>query len=195
MYVRNSIKYNKKINIIHPGEYYVSKKDEIISTVLGSCVAVCFHDPVNRVSGMNHFMLPGKMSETDILDDRSAKYGITAINDLLHHICKRGAVKEYLSAKIFGGGHVTDMTMNHMSVADDNIRLAKLMIEMEDIPIVEIDVGDIYTRKLYMDVKTGVVFLKKTSRMDVFEKINMRELEFIRSRNKYDEQNKGIDCR
>jgi chemotaxis protein CheD len=193
MYIRNSIKYNKKINIIHPGEYYASRRDEIISTVLGSCVAVCFHDPINRVSGMNHFMLPGRVSEDDLSEDRRAKYGITAINDLLHHICKRGAVKEYLSAKIFGGGHVTNTSMDHSTIANDNIRLAKLMMEMEDIPIVEIDVGDIYTRKLLMDVKTGVVFLKKTRRTDIFEKINYRDLEFIKNRYEYNEQNKSVN--
>jgi chemotaxis protein CheD len=193
MYVRQSIKYNKKINIIHPGEYYASRRDEIISTVLGSCVAVCFHDPINRVSGMNHFMLPGRVSEADLLDDTTAKYGITAINDLLHHICKRGAVKEYLSAKIFGGGHVTNMSMDHSTIANDNIRLAKIMIEMEDIPIVEIDVGDIYTRKLLMDVKTGVVFLKKTSRADIFEKIYSRDLEFIKNGYEYNKQNKSVN--
>jgi chemotaxis protein CheD len=195
MYVRTSKKYNKNINIIQPGEYYVSGKDEIISTVLGSCVAVCFHDPINRVSGMNHFMLPGRVSESDFLNARSAKYGITAISDLLHQTCKLGAGKGNLNAKIFGGGHITGANMDHSSIPEDNIRLAKLMIEMEDIPIVEIDVGGNYTRKLLMDVKTGVVFLKKTSKNDIIQKIYSRDMEFIKSWNENYEQNKGADSR
>ena len=67
------------------------------------------------------------------------------------------------------------------------------MIEMEDIPIIEIDVGDIYTRKLLMDVKTGVVFIKKTSRTDIFEKIYYRDMEFIKNRYEYDGQNKSVN--
>lgn len=86
MYIKNSNKYKKRINVIQPGEYFVSDKDEMISTLLGSCVSVCLHDPVRFISGMNHFMLPGKISESDIYSDKSAKFGITAINYLIHQI-------------------------------------------------------------------------------------------------------------
>ncbi|MFH0976787.1 MAG: chemotaxis protein CheD [Spirochaetota bacterium] len=194
MYIRTSLKYNKRINIIHPGEYYVSKDDEIISTLLGSCVAVCLYDSENRVSGMNHFMLPGRISETDVFADRSAKYGITAINDLLHHMEKTGAVKHKLTAKLFGGGHITSSRLDLHTIPHDNVRLAKILIEMEDIPIVELDVGDIYTRKLFMDVKSGRVFLKKISRAEVFRKLNIRDREFLAIRLKSNEESKSIDC-
>jgi chemotaxis protein CheD len=195
MYVRTSIRYNKRINIIQPGEFYVSSEDEIISTLLGSCVAVCLHDPLNGLSGMNHFMLPGRISEADIFADRSAKYGITAINDLLHHMLKIGAVKNNLTAKVFGGGHITTINRDSLTIPHDNIRLAKLLIEMEDIPIVEFDTGDIYTRKLFMDVKTGTVYLKKTSRADVFQELDIRDREFYSIRFKDNEQSKSINNR
>lgn len=41
-----------------PGEYYVTVEDEIIVTVLGSCVSACIRDPIRGIGGMNHFMLP-----------------------------------------------------------------------------------------------------------------------------------------
>ncbi|MFL6605253.1 MAG: hypothetical protein ACJ8R9_28515, partial [Steroidobacteraceae bacterium] len=43
---------------ILPGEYFVTRSDEIITTVLGSCISACVRDPGLRIGGMNHFMLP-----------------------------------------------------------------------------------------------------------------------------------------
>ena len=83
MYLRHSSKYGKGIKIIHPGEYYVSSRDEIIGTLLGSCVSVCLIDLVSGISGLNHFMLPGRITSSNIFTDRSARYGVTAINELI----------------------------------------------------------------------------------------------------------------
>ena len=182
MFVRNSKKYGKSIKIIHAGELYVSKDDELIGTLLGSCVAVCLYDPERRISGMNHYMLPGRISEKDIFGDRSARYGITAINELIKKIEKSGAVKECLIAKLFGGGHVLSNDYGPITVPLDNIRLARVLLEMEDIPIEDIDVGDKYTRKLLMDVKSGKVYLKKTAQEKIYEEVAQRDKEFARSR-------------
>lgn len=180
MYIRNSQKYGKPIKIIHPGEFYVSDGDEIIGTLLGSCIAVCLHDPERGVSGMNHFMLPGRISGTDIAKDKTAKYGITAINKLITALEKLGADSERLTAKIFGGGEVLDGVIASSTIPADNIRLAKVMMEMEDIQIQEIDVGGIFTRKILMDVKTGGVYLKKSTRKDVMMEIKKVEGDYAR---------------
>ncbi len=52
---------------ILPGEFYVSRGGELISTVLGSCISVCIRDPKMGIGGMNHFMLPeeGDFSTTN----------------------------------------------------------------------------------------------------------------------------------
>ena len=178
MYIRHSVKYKKEIKIIHPGEYYVSSEDEIIGTLLGSCIAVCLYDRENRISGMNHFMLPGRISSSDIFKDRSARYGITAINHLLDSLKKAGAKKNYLIAKIFGGGHVLETLGDMISIPNDNIKLAKIMMEMEDISITQEDVGENYTRKLLMDVQTGKVYLRKSNKKNVLNNINKRDSEF-----------------
>ena len=175
MYIRNSQKYGKPIKIIHPGEFYVSDGDEIIGTLLGSCIAVCLHDPTRGVSGMNHFMLPGRISGTDIVKDKTAKYGITAINKLITALEKLGADRERLAAKIFGGGDVLDGVIASSTIPADNVRLAKVMMEMEDIQIEQIDAGGIFTRKILMDVKSGNVYLKKSTRKDVMMEIKKAE--------------------
>ena len=179
MYIRHSNKFNKEIKIIHPGEFYISENDELIGTLLGSCVSLCLFDREKKMSGMNHFMLPGRISATDIFKDKSARYGITAINQLLSAMMSRGATKETLEAKIFGGGHVLE-THHHVTIPSDNIKLAKVMMEFEDIHIEKSDVGENYTRKLLMDVRTGKVFLKRTTRQEVYETVERRDEEFAK---------------
>ena len=169
MHIPHASRFAKKITIIQPGEYYVSGEDEIIGTVLGSCVSVCLYDPVCRVSGMNHFMLPGRIRKADILKDCSARYGISAINDLLALVEKMGALRKDLIAKIFGGGHVILSTFDSNTIPFDNIRLARTMLELEDIPIVETEVGGSHARKILMEVQTGKVFLKHILRSEIIE--------------------------
>jgi chemotaxis protein CheD len=179
LYIRHSYKFDKEIKIIHPGEFYVSSKDELIGTLLGSCISVCLFDRVKKISGMNHFMLPGRISLNDIFKDKSARYGITAINQLLSAMFNIGADKSSLEAKIFGGGHVLESN-NTITIPSDNIKLARVMMEFEDIPIEKSDVGMTFTRKLLMDVVTGKVYMKRTSRKEVIEDVEKRDTEFAK---------------
>ena len=92
---------------IGPGEHYVTgKPDEIITTVLGSCVAACICDPVAAVGGMNHFMLPASESGAWGGVIGSLRYGNFAMERLINDILKRAGRRERLEAKIFGGGDV-----------------------------------------------------------------------------------------
>ncbi len=180
MYIRKSKKYNKKIKIIYPGEFFVSENDEIIGTLLGSCISVCLFDPGNGIAGMNHYMLPGKITNNDIFSDNSARYGINAINELIVEMKKKGARMNDLIAKVFGGGHVLSIESSE-NIPIDNIRLARVMMEMEDVPIEEIDVGANCARKILMDVKTGKVYLKKIIAKKVSQDVEEREKSYARS--------------
>lgn len=155
-------KFDKNITTIHPGEFFVSNQDEMIGTLLGSCVAVCFHDEYNKVSGMNHFMLPGKITAMSLHEDRNAKYGMQAIFDLLEDMYHKGATRKHITARVFGGGSVIAVKDFSHQVPEDNIKVARIVLEMEDIPILSQDVGGRFTRKLMMDVHSGKIYLKKT---------------------------------
>jgi chemotaxis protein CheD len=179
MYIPHATRLGKKVKIIKPGEYHVSAEDEIIGTLLGSCVSVCLHDPVTRVSGMNHFMLPGRIVKADILQDRTARYGITAINELLAQMERAGASRERLIAKVFGGGHVIVTAFETSTLPSDNIRLARVMLELEDIPIEEMAVGGSYGRKILMEAKTGKVYLKNLSHRSIIEEVKERDLIYL----------------
>ena len=83
-----------------PGEYYVTQVDLMVVTVLGSCIAACIWDPKVRVGGMNHFMLPEGGGDT------SGRYGSYAMELLINEMIKLGARREWMQAKVFGGGQV-----------------------------------------------------------------------------------------
>jgi len=168
----------KNLNIIYPGEFFITGKDELIGTLLGSCVSVVLHDSENKIGGMNHFMLPGKINKTDILNDDNARYGIAAINKIVSDILAGGASRKYLTAKIYGGGNIIkffNMTGRQNFIPADNIRVAKLFMEIEDIPIVGMDVGEDFTRKIIFDVKSGKVFLRKFRSGEVNEIVSIRD--------------------
>ena len=93
-----------------PGEVYVSGRDEMIMTVLGSCVSACIRNPKTNVGGMNHFMLPQKATSASTLnsDSTAARYGNWAMEVLINEILKYGGNKSELEVKLFGGGKVLD---------------------------------------------------------------------------------------
>ncbi|GGY63116.1 putative chemoreceptor glutamine deamidase CheD 1 [Cellvibrio zantedeschiae] len=145
---------------ILPGEYYVTKSDKLIVTVLGSCVAVCLRDKINNCGGMNHFLLPNDGSvETGLLTE-SARYGVYAMEILINHLLKLGAQRNRLEAKVFGGGNVLPgMTINN--VGQRNAEFVLDYLHNESIPVVAKDLLDQFPRKVYFFSHTGKVMVKK----------------------------------
>jgi len=88
------------------GEHYVTgDPDVMLTTILGSCVAMCLRDPATGVGGMNHFLLPdGAGSGTDA----GRRYGAYAMEVLINDVIRTGARRESLEAKLFGGGRMFD---------------------------------------------------------------------------------------
>jgi chemotaxis protein CheD len=127
MYRRFNSQLKRDMIIIQPGEFYVTKKDEIIGTVLGSCISVCLRDSEKKVGGMNHFMLPGDFRVEDIFNSQSARYGMYAMELILGEIIKLGGGREHLSAKVFGGGHVlSSVGKTQSSVPQSNSPMASM---------------------------------------------------------------------
>jgi chemotaxis protein CheD len=157
-----STKYDKELTTILPGELYATGKDMVIATVLGSCVSVCLYDNENKVAGMNHYMLEGKVYNDGKMSDSSTKHALHAIHKLIDCMTQNGAKRENLTAKVFGGGNVLKTEKPVHNVPMYNVRAAKVILEMEDIPILEEDTGDHYTRRLLFDSTNGKVYLKKT---------------------------------
>ena len=94
---------------VFPGEFYVtSKADEVLVTVLGSCVSACIRDRRTGVGGMNHFMLPHSHAGNWGGDLQSTRFGNFAMEKLINELMKAGCSRDSLEIKVFGGGNVTD---------------------------------------------------------------------------------------
>jgi len=158
-------RFHKKLNrpmiIIQPGEYYVTDKDEVIATVLGSCISVCLRDEKHRIGGMNHFMLPGDFRMEDVFNSQSARYGMYAMELILGDIIKLGGDREHLTAKVFGGGHVLNSVPHTKNtVPQANLEFVKAFLSMEGIKVVSADVGGTYGRKVLYLPYLGKAFVK-----------------------------------
>jgi chemotaxis protein CheD len=143
-----------------PGEYYVTDKDMLLVTVLGSCVAACIRDSQSGIGGMNHFMLPENGLDANAPVNSSARYGIYAMEILINQLLKLGACRSNLEAKVFGGGNVLD----GLTVANVGQRNADFVLEFlatEQIRVVAQDLVDIYPRKVYFFPRSSQVLVKK----------------------------------
>lgn len=146
-----------------PGEYYVTREDEGVVTVLGSCVSACIRDPLFGVGGMNHFMLPVNQSDPNSGRwggnlDASTRYGSFAMERLINDILKHGGSRKHLEIKLFGGGRIlAQMT----DVGKRNIDFVRHYLELEGFRIAAEDLGDVFPRKVYYFPATGKVKLLK----------------------------------
>ena len=110
------------------GEHFVTDDPEVVvTTILGSCVAACLRDPVAGVGGMNHFLLPGGRPG-DTSD--SVRYGVHAMELLVNALLTKGARRERLEAKLFGGARLitglTDVGELNAAFAEDFLRRESL---------------------------------------------------------------------
>ncbi len=168
--------FNRLAMKILPGEFYATAEDEVIVTVLGSCVAACIMDPIAMVGGMNHFMLPVKQGERDPDVFFAARYGAAAMEYLINNLLHLGAQRDRLVAKAFGGGKV----MRGMStdVGGQNVDFVREFLRNEDIPIWSEDLGGPYPRKVYFFPHTGQVLVKRMETAHNDTVLN-RELTYI----------------
>ncbi len=144
---------------IHIGDFYSSKKPTVIDTMLGSCVAACLYDPVMRVGGMNHILLPGKAKMKGF--NASARYGINAMEVLINDIMKHGGNRHSLVAKVFGGAHLLSAISIENGVGRQNIAFVEEFLQCEGIRILSRDVGGHAGRTIFFHSDTGDVFLKR----------------------------------
>ncbi len=115
---------------IEAGGLHVSKVGAEVRTVLGSCVSACLFDPVARIGGMNHFMLPDGHHAT-----RPARYGVHAMELLINEIMKAGGDRTRLRAKVFGGASVIAALRSSVDVGRQNSDFIRAFLSAERIPV------------------------------------------------------------
>jgi chemotaxis protein CheD len=150
----------KKISI-HIGGCHASNQPVVIETLLGSCVAVCLHDPIERVGGMNHILLPGRADFSKF--DAVSRYGVNAIELLINKIMALGGRRQSLTAKVFGGAHVVPCISKVNGMGRRNAGFALEFLKFEGIPVLSKDLGGDQARRIYLHTDTGEVLLKRIS--------------------------------
>jgi len=148
---------------ILPGEYYVTRENELITTVLGSCVSACIRDKESGLGGMNHFMLPVTSVEklkqgNEAIVGNATRYGNFAMEHLINTILSQGGKRKNLEVKLFGGGKIIP-TLTDIGIK--NIDFVLDYVDTEGLLLLSQDLGDIYPRKIIYFPKTGKVGMKK----------------------------------
>jgi chemotaxis protein CheD len=155
-------RFPHEIAAILPGEYFVSDQPMIVYTVLGSCVSACIRDPLARVGGMNHFMLPKPKEGGGDSWGESTRYGSYAMESLINDILKRGGVKNRLEVKLFGAGRIYD---GNIDVGASNAEWVLEYIKAEGLTACKTDLGDVLPRKIYYFTESGRVLMKKIEKV------------------------------
>ncbi len=147
---------------ILPGEYYVTNQNEIIATVLGSCVSACVRDVRHNIGAMNHFLLPLHQGETWSekleIDSLATRYGNFAMEHMINDVLKHGGQKKYLEFKVFGGSRVIS---NMGDIGISNIEFVLNYLQLEGYKVVASDVGGINPRKVLYFPASGKAMVKK----------------------------------
>jgi len=154
---------DSETHFLYPATLHASTKTLQISTILGSCVAVCLWDMHNRIGGMNHYMLPLWNGQ----GLASPKYGNIAIEKLVEKMINLGSKKIHLQAKIFGGGEVIQTEVGMFHIGERNIAIARDMLGEMKIPIVSSSVGGKLGRKIIFNTETGDVMHRFISKQNI----------------------------
>ena len=163
---------------IHPGQWAI-ESERPIATLLGSCIAVCLFDPVLRMGGMNHFLLPScprsDNAEVDVILN-----GDYSMEVLVNGMLNKGAKKVRLIAKVFGGG--TIISSINTDIGGRNSAFAFEWLEREGIALASSDCNGPWARKVVFVPRTGDAFSRRIpiSQAIATQEVK-KELEYERS--------------
>ncbi len=165
-----------------PGEAAYSREPAEVSTLLGSCVAVCLYNARLKHGGMNHFMLPERRDG----GLQPGKYGDTAITALVDIARQAGARTDDLSAAIFGGGRVIGhlgaaQATQAMDIGDRNIAMARATLKRLRVPVTKEEVGGVTGRRIWMLTATNDIRVRAIQRTMEYE-ARARKLEDLAER-------------
>lgn len=135
----------RRINLVQGDHLAVRDPGVLLSTLLGSCIAVCLHDGTAKVGGMNHFLLGQPDADHQVASADLQRYGLHAMELLINAMMQQGAMRHRLRAHIYGGA---TMVAGLGRIGDANAEFARRFVETEGIAIGHIDVGGRRARKV-----------------------------------------------
>jgi len=140
------------------GDYYVTgRNDEVLTTVLGSCISACIRDAVIGFGGMNHFLLPEDGS-LDGGSNLSLRYGSFAMEQLINQVLSHGGRRERLEVKVFGGGNVVK---GLSGIGHKNSDFVEKFLKNEGLRLSGCHLRGNLARKIMYIPKTGIVKMRE----------------------------------
>lgn len=147
----------EKAVYLHAGQLHATAEPTEITTVLGSCVAVCLWDAVAKVGGMCHYMLPHEVGGKS----ESPRYASFAIRELIDRIIALGGHRHRLQARIFGGGSMLHMKSTTNDLGGKNAAVALDAMEREQIPVLQLEVRGNHGRRVVFRTNDGSVVVRR----------------------------------
>jgi chemotaxis protein CheD len=142
-------------HFLYPGQLFVSREPAVITTILGSCAALCLWDTRKKIGGMNHYLLPEGTED----GPNRLRYGNVANPALLNEILALGCAIKNLQAKVFGGSSA--FAVNPLqTVGTRNVDLAEEFLRSAGIPLVAKDVSGKHGRKLIFQTQDGATEIR-----------------------------------
>jgi chemotaxis protein CheD len=141
---------------VQPGQVFVTGRPTAVTTILGSCIAVCLWDEQRRIGGVNHFMLPFSAGSTA----RSARFGNVAMDELFEQMKMAGARVPFLRAFVFGGSCMFPGMQSADHLGQKNADLALDLLSRRGVQLAQLDVGGNRGRKVIFYTDEGSICLK-----------------------------------
>jgi len=142
-------------------DYKISnhQDDVLITYALGSCLGITVYDPIARVGGMMHCMLPLSKIDRTKACKLPAMFVDTGVPALFMEAYKFGAQKERLIVNVAGGSIIND-ARGHFKIGERNMKILQKIFWKNNIKINGQDVGGSKSRTMYLEIKTGLVSIR-----------------------------------
>ena len=143
---------------LYPGQLFTASQPLLVSTILGSCIAICLWDDSARIAGINHYLLPSD----PVRGQGDLRYGNVAIERLIGEMVSAGATTLRLVAKVVGGASILGSSpTSRLSIGDQNAAVARQVLQKHGIAITAEQTGGVRGRKLLFHTGSGCAFSKE----------------------------------
>lgn len=144
---------------LHPGHSFSSATPTLVTTILGSCISVCLTDPIARIGGLTHYVVPSPLSPSMALE--AERVGTTAIVQLVDKLAILGALRHRFIARVFGGASMLQRSpLSGRDLGTQNADVAFAQLAALGIPVASRDTGGTVGRKLIFETDTGEAWVK-----------------------------------
>jgi chemotaxis protein CheD len=142
-------------------KYSNNPKDVLITYALGSCIAVAIYDPVVKVGGLLHFMLPDSSLDMAKAKESPAMFADTGVILLFKSCYSLGAEKKRIATKIAGGASIIDNT-NYFRIGEKNVMSLRKLFWKNNVFVDAEDIGKNHNRTVRLEIATGKVYVKSS---------------------------------